>query len=166
MVIDVVPFHNAFVVKHVKEETLYTALENSISDAHTDGRFLQVSGLRLLASWQKPEGDRLLDVQIQNKSRGRGSYRIAMPSFVASGFDGYGCFKRLQVLKGTGAVTDTSLMVNIFQDSMLENEGLLETTVEQGIKRARGAVVIGPDPVHGVPQIRPFTDGRITFVDT
>ena len=89
-----------------------------------------------------------------------------MSSFVASGFDGYDCFKKLSASKGKEAVTDTSLMINIFQDSMRENEGLIETTLEQGIKRARSAIVVGHDRVHGVPQIRPGTDGRITFVDT
>lgn len=41
--IEIVPFDNTVVVKRVTGDVLIRALENSFSDAHTDGRFLQCS---------------------------------------------------------------------------------------------------------------------------
>lgn len=182
-VIDVVPFDNAFVVKRVQGHALLAALENSISNAHTDGRFLQVSGLRLVASWQKPEGQRLLKTFHVPKSEPEQNilkekwYTIAMSSFIASGFDGYVGLKDEEALIGDeAAVTDTSLMLDIFRNPILKREGSTknsafievskkEVELAQRINRAREAVIVGHDEVHGVPFIRPVIDGRIRFVD-
>lgn len=183
--IDIVPFDNAFVVKRVQGRALLAALENSISNAHTDGRFLQVSGLRLVASWRKPEGKRLVEAfyvprsEREQKILVEKRYMIAMSSFIASGFDGYVCLKDAEALIGDeAAVTDTSLMLDIFRDPVLKrgssNERSevmevmeMEEKVElgQGIDRAREAVIVGHDDGYDVPLISPVIDGRIRFVD-
>lgn len=96
---DIVPYDNFFVVKRIRGSTLLAALENSVGNAHTDGRFLQLSGLRVVANWRLPEGNRVLraynkplagpeqDIDLERK------YTVAMVSFIASGFrrchDGY-----------------------------------------------------------------------------
>lgn len=91
-----------------------------------------------------------------------------MSSFIASGFDGYDCLKNAKTVKeDQDAVTDTSLMLNIFRHPMLEHDSSSKNTaLVRGIKQARDAVVVGHDIVHGVPQIYPVVDGRITFIDS
>ena len=177
-VVDIVPFGNAFVVKRVQGHALLAALENSISNAHTDGRFLQVSGLRLVASWQQPEGQRLLETfyvprsQPEQKIVRESWYSIAMSAFIASGFDGYFCFKdQEELISDDAAVTDTSLMLDIFRDPLVDPEGSAviegnekEVELAQRLDRARKAVVVGYDELYGIPQIRPVIDGRIQFV--
>ncbi|KAF3900196.1 2,3-cyclic-nucleotide 2-phosphodiesterase [Trichophyton interdigitale] len=178
---DIMPFDNAFVVKRVGGATLLSALENSISDSHTDGRFLQVSGMRFKASWQRPEGSRVLGAFFEHKTGeledinpGR-SYTIAMVSFIATGFDGYDCFKAEETLvDAESAMTDTSLMLQIFRHSRKSNhanekvedkndaEG--DDKTEMGVKRAMEAIITGYDDIDGLPIVSPVLDNRLTFV--
>lgn len=137
---DILPFDNAFVVKRISGAALLLALENSLSDAHTDGRFLQVSGLRIVATWRRPSGRRLQEAYFippvrrgsssssddgainQNSSNTKPQtidpkrlYSIAMVSFIADGFDGYSMFSDTETLVGEeGAMTDTRLLLQIF----------------------------------------------------
>lgn len=174
---DIVPFDNAFVVKSIRGSALLAALENSVSNAHTDGRFLQFSGLRVAASWRRPEGKRILSAvykpivgpeQVINLEK---IYTIAMVSFIASGFDGYSWFKDEPTLVGEeGAMTDTNLMLQIFGYSLSgnhENGGkgdiFDETTL--GIERARRCIIVSRDQEFGLPVVAPVRDGRIEFVE-
>ncbi|KAF3482278.1 5'-nucleotidase [Arthroderma uncinatum] len=185
-IIDIVPFDNVFVVKNIRGSTLLTALENSVSDSHTDGRFLQVSGMRFTASWQKPEGSRVLEAYLQlsrdvpEKIDPERMYTAAMVSFIATGFDGYDCFKdETTLVDAESAMTDTSLMLQVFRHSMSENEvanssrhnGTNGETGDnqregddktgQGVKRAREAIITGYDDADGLPVISPAIDGRL-----
>lgn len=195
---DIVPFDNAFVVKRIRGSILLTALENSVSDAHTDGRFLQVSGLRVVANWRRPEGDRILEVYYHpvsgtpEKIDPERSYTIAMVSFIACGFDGYHCFKDEETLIDTeGAMTDTNLVLQIFGYTLSEEDRPTKNSIqgnedggdgisgnktpplekeeedktEQGIQRAREAVIIGKNDNDGLPIVSPGTEERLRFVD-
>jgi 5'-nucleotidase, C-terminal domain len=175
--LDIVPFDNAFVVKRISGSALLAALENSVSNAHTDGRFLQFSGLRLVASWHRPEGLRVLDAYYvplsgpEQKIDQKRSYTIAMVSFIASGFDGYTWFKDEETLVSEeGAMTDTSLMLQIFRYSLSERcsddagEESEDDETSQGIERARKAIIVAKDEADGLPIVGPAVDGRIRFV--
>lgn len=175
-IIDIVPYDNFFVVKRIRGSTLLAALENSVGNAHTDGRFLQLSGLRVVANWRLPEGNRVLraynkplagpeqDIDLERK------YTVAMVSFIASGFDGYSWFKDEETLVGEeGAMTDTNLMLQIFDDSLSgrhetggKRDVLDKATI--GIERARKCIIVGKDNGDGLPIIAPTRDGRIEFV--
>ena len=172
--IDIVPFDNAFVVKRVSGSALRSALENSVSDAHTDGRFLQVSGLRFVASWQRHEGTRVLEAwslpngsrQARQKIEDNKTYSIAMVSFIASGFDGYTHFRDEEALiEQEGAMTDTNLMLEIFQHNFpAENMRAADDKTTRGIERARQAILVGQGSVDTLPVVAPVVDGRIRFV--
>ncbi|EFR02476.1 2,3-cyclic-nucleotide 2-phosphodiesterase [Nannizzia gypsea CBS 118893] len=188
---DIMPFDNAFVVKRVGGATLLSALENSVSDSHTDGRFLQVSGMRFKASWQRPEGSRILEAFFEPKvgalvkiDPGR-TYTIAMVSFIATGFDGYDSFKAEETLvDAESAMTDTSLMLQIFRHSRKCNnaqncqpdstdgekkdngEPEEDDRTEKGVKRAMKAIITGYDDADGLPVVSPSIDNRLTFVST
>ena len=69
-------------------------LENSVSGGRGEGRFLQVSGLKVAFDRSRPEGQRILDVQVQ---RGEGwaplaadsTYVVAVPDYLYGGGDRY-----------------------------------------------------------------------------
>ncbi|GAD99970.1 2,3-cyclic-nucleotide 2-phosphodiesterase [Paecilomyces variotii No. 5] len=169
------PFDNAFVVKKVSGSTLLEALENSVSDIHTDGRFLQCSGLRLVASWKAQQGRRILEASFITSSgtprriEQTRKYTVAMVSFIASGFDGYTCFKDEEtVVSEEGAMTDTSLLLQIFGYETRDQSGceiLIKDSTADAISRARAAIVVGHNDRDHLPIIGPALDGRIKFLD-
>jgi 2',3'-cyclic-nucleotide 2'-phosphodiesterase (5'-nucleotidase family) len=71
-----------------------TVLERSVSGGRGEGRFLQVSGLKVRFDRSRPEGQRIVDVQVQ---RGNGwapladdsVYVVAVPDYMYGGGDGY-----------------------------------------------------------------------------
>ncbi|HEX8244362.1 MAG TPA: 5'-nucleotidase C-terminal domain-containing protein [Longimicrobium sp.] len=76
-----------------------TVLEHSVSGGRGEGRFLQVSGLKVRFDRSRPEGQRILDVQVQ---RGTGwapladdsVYVVAVPDYLYGGGDAYTFIQR------------------------------------------------------------------------
>lgn len=140
-------------------QTILAALENSVSDARTDGRFLQLSGLHIVVDLQRPEGSRILKTTLlsgQPLSQSS-TYTVTMTSFIAEGFDGFALFRATETLVGIeGAMTDTSLMLRIFRG---HEEG--SDSSEPMIDRARDAIVVGEED--GLPLICPRVENRIAF---
>lgn len=174
--IDILPFDNAFVVKRLRGTQLLTAFENSLSDAHTDGRFLQLSGLRIIASWHRPEGHRLItahhcprgSISLQPISAER-TYTVAMVSFIAAGFDGYVGLKDAETIVGEeGAMTDTSLLMKILgYANEAENDSGGKRTdgddTDVAVLRARKEIVSSYHSSDRLPVVGPAIDGRIDF---
>lgn len=174
-VIDISPFDNAFVVKRVSGRVLVEAFENSVSDAHTDGRFLQVSGVRIVADWSHPEGQRIGTVAYVPRDGppqaigAERMYTVAMVDFIASGFDGYRCFQDTETLvDAEGAMTDTNLLLQVFGAAPAEDNGGVggadRSTV--GIQRAKESIIRRRHPVNQLPVISPRIEGRIRFVNS
>ncbi|KAL3446636.1 Metallo-dependent phosphatase-like protein [Aspergillus insuetus] len=166
--INICPFGNALLVKEVSGEILRLALENAICDMHTDGRFLQISGMRMVACWKRPEGSRVLDVLIERPDGGfepldsEQKYSVAMPSFIALGYDGFTWFATAETLvSDEAAVTDTSLLLTMFG-----NDGEASHSVHaSSIERARAVTVVGRSPEDSLPIVKPVVDDRIRFVE-
>lgn len=135
-----------------------------MSDARTDGRFLQLSGMRIVVDLQQNEGSRILSAISSGHSEtpvqdGK-EYTIAMTSFIADGFDGYTFLKDEPTLLGVeGAMTDTALVLRVFRAAEDDDEGIDET--DEGIERARREVVVGME--NGLPLVFPKEMGRISF---
>ncbi|KOS17835.1 Trifunctional nucleotide phosphoesterase protein [Escovopsis weberi] len=173
-VIDISPFDNAFVVKRVSGRVLARAFENSVSDAHMDGRFLQVSGMKLTADWSCREGSRVMSMTFLPRG-GRAPeaiaaerlYTVAMVDFIASGFDGYSCFRDAETLvEKEGAMTDTNLLLQVFGAAPAQEAGVgVVDSNTEGIARAKGAIIRGSHVVNGLPVIGPKLEGRIQFVN-
>jgi len=69
-------------------------LERSVSGGEGEGRFLQVSGLRVRFDRARPEGGRVLDVQVQRGAAwaplaADSVYTVAVPDYLFGGGDGY-----------------------------------------------------------------------------
>lgn len=150
-IIDIVPFDNPWVVKRLSGSTIQIALENSVSDSRTDGRFFQVSGLHFTYNLRHPEGQRILQVTHEHEPLDHGRfYTVTMTSFIAAGFDGYECLADAESLVDSeAAMTDTSLLLRI-----LRHDGGDDIVI-----RAREAVVAGTKD--SLPLLAPVTSGRI-----
>ncbi|KAH3430123.1 hypothetical protein KXV60_003603 [Aspergillus fumigatus] len=172
-VINICPFGNALLVKKLPGEIIRQSLENSVSDKHTDGRFLQISGLRIVASWHRPEGSRIIDVQLE-RSDGRlepldprRMYTVAMPSFIAQGHDGFTWLPQLETIVNEEAgMTDTALLLDIFGHSEDPYGGDCESSSHAlGVERARNLTIVGRSMSDSLPVVKPAVEGRIRFVD-
>ena len=69
-------------------------LENSVSGGRGEGRFLQVSGLRVRFDRSRPEGQRVLDVQVRRGDAWApldptAEYAVAVPDYLYEGGDSY-----------------------------------------------------------------------------
>ncbi|OAQ97734.1 hypothetical protein LLEC1_00420 [Akanthomyces lecanii] len=171
-VIEMSPFDNAFVVKRVGGRVLAQALENSVSDAHTDGRFMQLCGLSMRLDWRQPEGSRVDEI-LFHPQNGRAQplemdrmYTVTMVDFIGSGFDGYTCFRDCETLVDTeGAITDTNLLLEIFKPSKddVDESGVADHHAT-GIQRARAAIVSGCHTEDALPIVSPVVEGRIRIM--
>ncbi|OAA54687.1 5'-nucleotidase [Cordyceps fumosorosea ARSEF 2679] len=120
--IEIFPFGNALIIKRVSGKVLAQALENSVSDAHTDGRFLQLCGLSIKLDWRYPEGSRVREIlfhpqnDVARPLELDRMYTVTMADFIGSGFDGYTCFRDCEALvDAEGAITDTNMLLEIFK---------------------------------------------------
>ncbi|HET6231951.1 MAG TPA: 5'-nucleotidase C-terminal domain-containing protein [Longimicrobiaceae bacterium] len=71
-----------------------TILERSVSGGRGEGRFMQVSGLKFRFDRRRPEGQRVVDVQVQNGDSWTPMdeakvYVVAVPDYAFGGGDGY-----------------------------------------------------------------------------
>lgn len=186
--IDILPFDNQIMVKRIRGNVLLDALENSFSDAHTDGRFLHYSGLTVVADWSRPEGSRVLEVVFTPSDHQSSVYKskapltqtrirrgdeleftVAMIAFIADGFDGYACFKDQETLVDEEeSITDTELLLRTLGYTYEKNSNPAEEiqdavgkdTTAAGYQRARNAIITGWDEA-GLPIISPRLESRI-----
>ena len=69
-------------------------LENGVSGGRGEGRFLQVSGLKVTFDRSRPDGQRILDVRVQRGASyvplaDDSTYVVAVPDYMYGGGDGY-----------------------------------------------------------------------------
>ncbi|KJZ75313.1 hypothetical protein HIM_05239 [Hirsutella minnesotensis 3608] len=170
--IEMLPFNNALMVKRVTAAALWEALENSFSDAHTDGRFLHYAGFSVVADWSRPEGSRVLEAWHHPSDSNRPPRRIrrdeetaftvAMAAFIADGFDGYASLCGQETLVAEeGAITDTQLLLRTlgYTPDGAKPEQDVSDDDERRIRRARQAIVKGS--LAGLPVVAPGVEDRI-----
>ncbi|KAL7752114.1 hypothetical protein RI367_002644 [Sorochytrium milnesiophthora] len=116
-VLEILPFNNTLVVKRVKGQDLLLALENSVGDSRTDGRFLQLSGLHIAVDLSKPEGQRILSATWNSADPldPEHAYTVAMVNFIADGFDGYDMLRGAEhaVTVEDGGITESALLLDV-----------------------------------------------------
>ena len=94
------PFGNKLVVLEVSGADLKAALENVVYFAgKPEGRFGQVSGVKLVAKTNGTPGNRITSIEIGGKPLDPAKlYKVATNDFLASGHDGYLSLKNGKVL--------------------------------------------------------------------
>ena len=99
-ILEVLPFRNTIATFELTGVDLWAALENGVSQANSlenegTGRFPQVAGLRYTWNANRPVGQRLVSVEVQNPDGTytpldlKATYKIATNDFVRQGGDGY-----------------------------------------------------------------------------
>jgi 2',3'-cyclic-nucleotide 2'-phosphodiesterase (5'-nucleotidase family) len=106
------PFLNKAYVLEVTGATLKAALEAGFTGAENEvGRFPQISGMRVKADLARPNGKRVVAIEIggapMKPSR---TYRLVTNDYLANGGDGYTQLKTAKVLRGDA---DADLVANI-----------------------------------------------------
>ncbi|KAL4797213.1 Metallo-dependent phosphatase-like protein [Aspergillus venezuelensis] len=169
-IINICPFGNGLLVKRLPGEVVKFALENGVSDMHTDGRFLQISGLRVVADWKRSQGSRIVDVHVERPDGSFEpldpvrSYTVAMPTFIAQGYDGFTWFSQAETIVGEeAAMTDSGLLLAIFGHRE-ESSGGDESAHTVGVERARAQIVVGYNTSDSLPLVKPVVEDRIRFI--
>jgi 5'-nucleotidase/UDP-sugar diphosphatase len=95
-VLDVLPFDNFPVVLRLNGLEVREVLEQGVSDlGGHGGKFLQVSGLRLVYRPSAPPGDRIQEIRINGQPLDPDrEYLLATNDFLAAGGDGFSIFKK------------------------------------------------------------------------
>jgi 2',3'-cyclic-nucleotide 2'-phosphodiesterase (5'-nucleotidase family) len=97
-VLRVLPFNSTLVTFTLFGRDLRAALENSVSRLPSaDGRFLQVSGLKVTYEAQAPAGSRIRSVMVGERPLDpMARYSVVTDMFLADGGDGYAVFRQAQ----------------------------------------------------------------------
>ncbi|WP_080844513.1 bifunctional metallophosphatase/5'-nucleotidase [Cytobacillus gottheilii] len=109
-VLAAIPFSNILSIMDVTGAELKEVLEHSVSRIGGEtGQFLQVAGLHFTFNPHLPAGKRVLSVWVNNGNafellNPKGTYTIAVNSYLAEGGEGYNLFKRK---KANGEVIET-----------------------------------------------------------
>jgi 2',3'-cyclic-nucleotide 2'-phosphodiesterase (5'-nucleotidase family) len=126
------PFNNRIVVLKITGKQLRAVLEYGLSRLGPgEGRFPQVSGLRLAYDAGRPPGDRITALTVGGKPvQPAASYSLATNDFLAGGGDGYVLLKGLQVLvndQNGPALTESVI-------AYIRDHGVAAATVDGRIK--------------------------------
>ncbi|KAK4175355.1 5'-nucleotidase [Triangularia setosa] len=153
-IIDCLPFQNRIVLKLVTGQAIKAALENSVSNRHADGRFLQLGGLRLNASRSRPEGERIVSARwvlqehangtrIEEDIRDEEYYTVAMTEWLANGWGGFSMLRKGQLLRGgeTPGMTDTDLFFKTFGEWSEVDNVFISMITENRKKKQTPAVL-------------------------
>ena len=107
-VITVLPFGNTTIVKNIKGSELFEAVEHGISKypAH-EGLFPQVSGMSFIFAKDRPAGERVLEIWINDKPLDHDKiYKVATNDFMAAGGDGYTMFIDAKIYQEAGGLEE------------------------------------------------------------
>uniref|UniRef100_D8QCK0 5'-Nucleotidase C-terminal domain-containing protein n=1 Tax=Schizophyllum commune (strain H4-8 / FGSC 9210) TaxID=578458 RepID=D8QCK0_SCHCM len=164
-IIDIVPFANPWVVKHIPGRLILQALENSVSDMRSDGRFLQLSGLNIVVDFSRAEGQRILSALLSSGAplKTDTAYTVTMQRFIAEGFDGYSLFRdAVNLVDREAAVTDTSLLMALLSSERRHGADKASDGSDERLVRAARAIVVGTR--EGLPVLSPVVTERIRTV--
>jgi 5'-nucleotidase / UDP-sugar diphosphatase len=124
-VLETLPFGNRLVQFDLPGIDLAAALENGLSKMEADpeasnGRFLQVSGLKFSADLTKPAGSRVTSILVGSTKTGfepldkTAVYRIVALDFMFNGGDGYTMLQKGRNLRG-GDVPQEMVLIDYLQ---------------------------------------------------
>jgi 2',3'-cyclic-nucleotide 2'-phosphodiesterase (5'-nucleotidase family) len=106
--LSLLPYGNRVCLVEIRGATLLRALEHGVSRvAQRTGAFCQVSGVRYTYNPEKPAGSRVIKAEVKGKKVDESRlYRVALPSFILTGGDGFTMLKNAQVLVGPKAAPE------------------------------------------------------------
>lgn len=128
------PFRSHLAVLDIKGKQLREALENSVSKVEiANGRFLHVSGISFTYSLEKPAGERIQSIHInQLPLDPEQIYSVATSDYLANGGDGYNVF--LDTQHQDENVHKRPLLSDIVI-RMIQQQKTIEPKIESRIRR-------------------------------
>lgn len=122
------PFGNKLIVVRMTGAELMNVLENGLWFAgKPNGRFAQISGLKVTADGESAPGRRIQSVDIGGRPlEPDTSYTVATNEFIASGKEGYDVFRNAERLLGE---TDAPLVANVVMH-YIRKQGTVRPEVE------------------------------------
>lgn len=109
-ILDVHPFVSSVLVKQMSGDQIRRAIEQSLT---LERGLLQVSGLLIRFDLSKPEGSRIISLQLNGQAvLPDKSYSVAAPSFLAQGGDLYTSFAETKAAESFGQVSE--IMIDYF----------------------------------------------------
>lgn len=107
------PFDDEAVVIELKGKNLLGAIENGLSALpQLDGRFPQVSGLKIYYDPDAPEGNRVLKVEVNGQALNpEKKYRVATSNYLFQGGDNYNMFANGKLIENGLFDTPINLIV-------------------------------------------------------
>lgn len=126
----------------------------------------------MVASWQRPEGFRVVDVFLEKPNGSleplepARTYTVTMPGFIAQGFDGFSWFSQMETIVGEeAAMTDSGLLLAMLGHSEERADGDSDHNAHAtGIERARTLTIVGQNSSDSLPIVSPVVEDRIRFV--
>ncbi len=108
------PFDNYLVLIEITGKQVIDALENGFSQVETaQGKFPQISGIRVKVNLKKPAGSRVVEVLVGDEPIELDKvYKVVTNDFMAAGGDGYVAFK--------GAKSSRSVTGNFMRDDLVD----------------------------------------------
>ena len=110
----ILPFRNKVILSNVKGKTIRAALENGVSRiGNLGGGFLQVSGMKYSYNPNKPVGERVEEIIVNQEPLNLDkTYLVAMPSYIFNGGDGYTMFSESElIVDESNARTDAEVLI-------------------------------------------------------
>lgn len=126
-ILGVLPFINNMVLIRMKGSDIMEMLEWSVEDYNREerkGKFLQMSGLKVVYDLDKPNGKRVVKalarcgdcrLPVYKPVVLEDTYRVLVTAFTANGGDGYTMIKKLYRKQNEMDVTDTDMVKQYFQ---------------------------------------------------
>lgn len=132
-VLRALPFRNRIVTVQVTGADLLAAMEHSLSSPGAEsGRFLHLSGGRLVADMDRPPGNRIVTMEIAGRPVApERRYRLAISDFMAGGGDGY-------TMLDDGAPDEPGDFVSALVTGYLREQGVVAPVVDGRLTQLRG----------------------------
>ena len=138
--LSLLPYGNQVCLVVLKGKLLLRVLEHGVARvANRSGAFCQVAGMSYTYDPERPVGERILEATVAGSAiRGNRNYRVALPSFILSGGDGFSMLEEGWTLVGPAiAREDVVVLANYCRslgriDSRIE--GRITISAESGEK--------------------------------
>ncbi|ESN90934.1 hypothetical protein HELRODRAFT_90638 [Helobdella robusta] len=120
-IVSTFPFSDPFVLADVKGVVLKEVFEHSVANYSTvdkHGKFMQMSGIKVLYDLKKPNDNRVVEIKVATKFKSQDyeplkpeqTYKVALAKFVFNGGDGYTSFGKHSCTK-----IDVEILMKYFE---------------------------------------------------
>jgi len=167
--VSILPFHDPVMIIEITGKQLQAALENSVSKLPLqEGRFAQLSGLRMVYTQRQPPGQRILSVEVKGKPLNfEKKYTLATKAYIAQGHDGYDSLTGSRIIVDEENARLLPAIVRCYLTKLGALQAVRKVRVNEIVKNAFKKVRFVPknSQPSSLALIAPKVDGRIQEYD-